>query len=69
VNWNILSWNPNAIHILEQNLDKVNWVWLSINPNAIHILEQNLDKIDWVYIWKNPAVFQEVPDYLFGGNY
>ena len=46
--------NPNAIHILKQNLDKVNWDWLSLNPNAIHILEQNLDKANWDYLSQNP---------------
>ena len=35
-----LSINPNAIPILEKNLDKVNWFRLSGNPNAIHILEK-----------------------------
>ena len=25
--WHWLSQNPNAIHLLEQNLDKVNWTW------------------------------------------
>jgi hypothetical protein len=29
INWNTLSYNTNAIHILEQHLDKVNFVWLS----------------------------------------
>ena len=38
-----LSMNPNAIHILENNLDKVDWRFLSDNPNAIHIIENNLD--------------------------
>ena len=33
VEWDILSQNPNAIPILENNLDKVNWFWLSRNPN------------------------------------
>ena len=28
-----LSGNPNAIHILENNLDKVDFVYLSLNPN------------------------------------
>jgi hypothetical protein len=28
VNWNILSQHPNAIHLLEQNKDKVNWYYL-----------------------------------------
>ena len=31
--WTALSSNPNAIHLLEKNLDKVNWTWLSQNPN------------------------------------
>jgi hypothetical protein len=39
IDWNWLSRNPNAIHLLEQNIDKINWFWLSENPNAIHLLE------------------------------
>jgi hypothetical protein len=38
VNWHGLSENPNAIHILEQHLDKVDWERLSANPNALHLL-------------------------------
>jgi len=49
----VLSRNPNAIHILEQNLDKVRWDYLSINPNAIHLLEQNLDKVYWSWLSKS----------------
>ena len=30
--WHRLSENPKAIHILEQNPDKINWVGLSENP-------------------------------------
>jgi hypothetical protein len=37
-----LSANPNAIPILEKNLDKVNWSSLSRNPNAIPILKNLL---------------------------
>ena len=33
IDWRVLSCNPNAIHILEQNLDKINWCHLSENPN------------------------------------
>jgi hypothetical protein len=33
VNWQSLSRNPNAIHILEQNLDKVDWESLCLNTN------------------------------------
>ena len=47
INWIWLSENPNAINLLEQNLDKIIWQYLSGNPNAIHLLEQNLYKIDW----------------------
>ena len=45
INYRYLSGNPNAIHILEKNLDKVNWDLLSENRNAIHILKKNLDKV------------------------
>ena len=27
INWNILSKNPNAIQLLEKNIDKINWFW------------------------------------------
>jgi hypothetical protein len=49
-----LSRNPNAIHLLEKNVDKVRWDCLSGNPNAIHILEKNLDKVNWDWLSKNP---------------
>ena len=51
---NYLSHNPNAIHLLEQNPNKIDWSWLSKNPNAIHLLEQNPDKIDWCNLSQNP---------------
>jgi hypothetical protein len=41
--------NPNAIPILEQNIDKLDdnaWYQLAGNPNATHILEKHLDKLD-----------------------
>ena len=50
ISWFYLARNPNAIHLLEQNLDKINWVILSANPNAIYLLEQNVDKIYWSYL-------------------
>ena len=46
LNWNDLSFNPNAIPLLEKNMDKINWVYLSHNPNAIHLLEKKMDKIN-----------------------
>ena len=57
LDWNNLSLNPNAIHLLEQNPDKINWYHLSLNPNAIHLLEQNQDKIDWEDLSINPSIF------------
>ena len=34
INWNSLSYNPNAIHLLQQNMDKINWDYLSANPKC-----------------------------------
>ena len=58
INWYFLSHNPNAIHLLEQNMEKIDWYYLSLNPNAIHILEQNMDKIGWYFnLSRNPNIF------------
>ena len=54
LHWAVLSQNPNAIHLLEKNLDKVDWYVLSLNPNAIHLLENNLDKVSWFQLSQNP---------------
>ena len=53
LDWWMLSYNPSAIHLLEQNPDKIVWTNLSCNPNAIHLLEQNPDKINWSMLSKN----------------
>ena len=57
VDWDGLSLNcnPNAIYILEQNIDKINWENLSSNSNAIRLLEQHLDKINWKNLSYNPG--------------
>jgi hypothetical protein len=57
VNWQGLSRNPNAIQLLEKNLDKVIRWALSGNPNAIQLLEKNLDKVDWWALSFNPNIF------------
>ena len=55
INWRSLSSNPNAIEMLEKNLDKVYyWSELAENPNAMHLLEKNIDKIRWECLSKNP---------------
>jgi hypothetical protein len=58
IDWYHLSWNPNAIHLLDANQDKIDWDYLSENPNAIHLLEANPDKIDWKFLSRNPSVFE-----------
>ena len=40
----MVVWNPNAIHLLEQNLDKVNWEELSGNPNIFEEISEHLLK-------------------------
>ena len=54
----LLSANPNAINLLEQNTDKIEWEWLAKNTNGIKLLEQNEDKIHWGNFSKNPNIFQ-----------
>ena len=57
--------NPNAIHLLRNNLEKVNWNELSDNPSAISLLEDNKDKINWICLSSNPNamhLFKQNPD-------
>ena len=61
--WSILSFNVNAILILEKNLDKIDWRNLSVNENAIHLLEKNQDKINWRLFQYNENMF--VIDYNY----
>ena len=56
MDWYQLSANPDAISILEQNIDKINWDSLSFNPNAISLLEKNQDKIHWIKFAYNQAI-------------
>jgi hypothetical protein len=56
LNWDDLCYNPNAIHLLRKNLNKIStigWIRLSANPNAISILEQHIDKICWFKLSSN----------------
>ena len=51
----MISLNPNAIELIEKNLDKINWKYLAQNPSAIELLEENLDKIEFnSFIAENP---------------
>jgi hypothetical protein len=57
IDWSMIVYNtnPDAIRIIEQNLDKISsFVYLSDNEIALHIIEKNLDKIhDWIFLSKN----------------
>ena len=52
--WYFLSYNPNAIHLLEKNMDKVDWLYLLKNPNAIHLIEQDINMIELTGLSENP---------------
>ena len=58
LDWFWLSKNPNAIDLLENNLNEVDWDVLSTDPNVIHILENNLDKVDWDLLCYNPNAIE-----------
>lgn len=48
--WKCLSKNPNAIYLLEQNINKLNfrcWHYLSRNPNILPIVQQYSEMIKW----------------------
>ena len=55
--WRMLCKMPEAIGIIERNLEHADWDSLSENPAAIHLLEQNQDSINWFALSKNPAIF------------
>lgn len=71
-----LNYNPNAIHILEQDTSKINLYILCDNPslNAIYILEKYLDTFDdiyWYDIFANPNainIIEKNIDKLFTNN-
>ena len=42
----LLSANPNAIYLLEKNINQIHWTYLSVNPNAIQLLEINMETND-----------------------
>lgn len=37
VDWNLMSKNPNAIHLLEKNPRRVNWTIISQNPSIFEL--------------------------------
>ena len=57
LDWISSSENPNALHMLEANPNKIDWYSLSYNPNAIHLLKANPMKINWRQLSMNPSIF------------
>ncbi len=53
LDWTMLLRNPNAIHLLEQNQDKINWYSLSTNPA---IFAYDYEEIKQLYSEKNSCV-------------
>ena len=53
IDWNYLSFNENAIKLLENHQDKINWKYLSLNDNAIKLLSNNKNKINWKNLSSN----------------
>jgi hypothetical protein len=53
--WNVLSENPNAIHLLKANMDKIDWFKFSMNPasEALQIIKNNQDRVYWHMLCQN----------------
>ncbi len=46
LDYNNLSLNYNAIHLLKENPDNINWINLAKNPNGYLIFKDNMDKLN-----------------------
>ena len=57
-----------AIHLLEQNQDKIDWINLSRNPKAIHLLEEPIGKMHWECLIENLEAIQLLKDKLLEPN-
>ena len=58
LDWEMLSYNKNAIKLLEENQDKIDWDYLSYNKNAIKLLK-NI-KINQFPYFKNILTYMQV---------
>ncbi len=54
IDWDVLSLNPAAIEILEENPKNILWNHLSENKNAVELLKKYPDNIDWNGLSLNP---------------
>ena len=55
--WEYLCENPNAMCIIENNIDKISWEHLAKNINAISFLEKHLNNFD------ESIISQKIPNY------
>jgi hypothetical protein len=67
IDWTYLSYNknPNAIHLMERNLDDLCWTWIRQCDTMIDLLQRNQNRIYWYWISCNPAIFEKKIDYQF----
>ena len=58
IDWYKLSSNLSAVHILQENEDKINWYNFCYNESidAIYMIERNKYKIDWLSLSRNKVV-------------
>lgn len=62
--WENLSANPEAIELLEENIDKIDWYYILKNPAALHLIKGNEDKIQNIETFfenSNP----EIVEYMY----
>lgn len=67
--WTNLSANPEAIEILEENVDKIDWYYIPKNPAALHLIKGNEDKIEHLetlFENSNPEIIEHL--YKIIGN-
>jgi hypothetical protein len=71
INFDSLSANENAVHILSRFTPKINWRRICDNKNAMHLLESytknftmNQHKLDWYFLSRNPNALD-----AFDGNF
>lgn len=53
--WYNLSQNPNALHILKENVEQINWNSLSLNtnPDVYELYEKHPYRLNWFHIHLN----------------
>ena len=62
--WANLSSNPEAIEILEENINKIDWYYILKNPAALHLIKGNEDKIQNIETFFENSN-SEIVEYLY----